>query len=217
MSTKSDDTLSLTFIRHLHVADVINFSQVCKSFHFFTTGNRAVWKDLFWKRYGHVYGSCLLCHGGLGGNGERTADRADNMSLSSCDSFDDWRDSLMGKMREERCWRVGRLDSKELRGHDKRILLLWSFRILLFDFIEAINYMCSYDSNHNNPYLCTADSSVIKTWSLETNKCLTTVSVRLSSSLLSIIHCRFDQNAYHASRTRYRSPEHQWRDVCGGV
>ena len=30
--------------RYLGVADVIAFSQVCKNFHFFTTGNRGIWK-----------------------------------------------------------------------------------------------------------------------------------------------------------------------------
>lgn len=146
-------------LQHLNVIDVINFSQVCKSFHFFTTGNRAVWKDLFWKRYGRVYGSCLLCHGGLGNSGERMIDRGDHGSLSSCDSFDDWRESLVGKMREERGWRIGRLDFKQLRGHK-----------------DTIKYTCAYELDHNNSFLCTSDSSVIKVWSLESNTCATTIT-----------------------------------------
>jgi hypothetical protein len=116
--------ISLNTKRYLDVADVIAFSQVCKNFHFFTTGNRAVWKGLFWRRYGKVYSSYPeRSHSGLGGS-DRAWEKVnvEGGPLVSCDSFDDWRDSLMGKMAEERGWRVGQLSFKELRGHNGDIL-----------------------------------------------------------------------------------------------
>ena len=109
---------------------MIAFSQVCKNFHFFTTGHRGIWKGLFWKRYGRVYSShpfssSSSSHPGSCG-GERALEKQaifEGGPLVSSDSFDDWRETLMGKMSEERGWRVGTLSFKELRGHDGDILL----------------------------------------------------------------------------------------------
>jgi hypothetical protein len=120
--------------RYLDVVDVIEFSQVCKNFHFFTTGNRGVWKGLFWRRYGRVYSSYPeRTHSGTGGS-DRAWEKSEGGPLVSCDSFDDWRETLMGKMAEERSWRIGRLGCKELLGHDKDILLLLLIVLLLILF-----------------------------------------------------------------------------------
>lgn len=149
-------------LQYLGVRDAIAFSQVCKNFHFFTTGNRAIWKVLFKKRYGGVYGSCMSCHGARasrgGGGGEKAVEKSDHSSLATCDSFDDWREALIAKIREEKEWRVGALDSKLLRGHEGTIKHMFPLEL------------------ENSPFLCTADSSVIKVWCLESNQCVSTIT-----------------------------------------
>lgn len=62
-------------------------------------------------------------------------------------------------MREERAWRVGRVDFKELIGHQ-----------------NTIKHMCPYELDHNNSFLCTSDSSVIKVWSMESNQVVSTIT-----------------------------------------
>lgn len=153
----------------LGIVDVLAFSQVCKCFHFFTTGNRAIWKSLFWRRYGDVYTFSdskhwILHHGGGGSHHELgntlTNNTLSNNTLTNVDSFDDWREHLVGKMSEERGWRLGRMECKEMQGH-----------------VGNVKFICAYEAKHSSEvFLCSAsDEGVIKVWGLERSDCISTI------------------------------------------